>query len=153
MAMSSLRRLYYRLSLFYWKVFQPTTVGVRILLIKNKKVVLVKHSYQTQWYIPGGGVRKRETYEEAIKREVKEEFDGTIISMKLFGVYTNFYEGKNDHIIIFASSNFKVGKTKSGEVEDIRQFSLNRLPSNISPGSKRRIAEYSRGSYSNSSKW
>ena len=54
-------RLLYKLNLFYWKIFKPTTVGVRILLIKEGKIILVKHTYQDCWYIPGGGVKKRET--------------------------------------------------------------------------------------------
>ena len=97
--MSMIRKMYYNLNLIRWNFFKPITVGVKILLIKNNSVVLVMHSYQDDWYLPGGGIEKGETLEEAILREAKEEFNCKIKSMKLFGVYTNFYEGKNDHVI------------------------------------------------------
>lgn len=136
------RKIYYNLSLLRWKIFKPITVGVKILLIKNNSIVLVKHVFQGYWYVPGGGVNKSETLEEAIRREAREEFNGKIKSIKLFGAYTNFYESKNDHVIVFSSDNFEIGDKSSGEIEQVRIFPLNELPKKISPGSKRRIKEY-----------
>ena len=139
--MRALPRFLYKLNLLYWKIFKPTTVGVRILLIEEGKVVLVKHTYQDRWYLPGGGVRKRETVEEAVKREVHEELGSEIRSMELFGVYSNFFEGKNDHIAVFLTDDFSIGKAGSSEIEKVKTFPINGLPSNTSPGSRRRIEE------------
>lgn len=151
--MISLHKLLYKLRLFYWKIFKPITVGVRILLIKEGRVVLVRHTYQDYWYIPGGGIKKSETIEQAIKREIKEELNGKIHSMELFGVYSNFFENKNDHIIVFLSQDFTINKKVSNEIEATKTCSLNNLPDNISSGSKRRINEFTAMKRRNFGEW
>ncbi len=142
--MTLLPRLLYKLNLLYWKILKPTTVGVRILLIKEGEIVLVKHTYQDCWYLPGGGVKKGETIEEAVKREVNEELSGEIHLMELLGAYSSFFEGKNDHIVVFLSEDFSVGEKSSGEIEEVKTFPIGDLPDNVSPGSKRRIDEFLR---------
>lgn len=92
--MTLLPRLLYKLNLLYWKILKPTTVGVRILLIKEGEIVLVKHTYQDCWYLPGGGVKKGETIEEAVKREVNEELSGEIHLMELLGAYSSFLKAR-----------------------------------------------------------
>ena len=128
-----------------WKIARPTTVGVRILLTTNGSILLVKHTYQDYWYLPGGGVKKHETIYEAIHREIREEIGGTIGDIKLFNVYSSFVDGKNDHIILFVSNDFDYtaseGK-RDKEIEQVRQFTLDELPTNVSPGTRRRIEEF-----------
>ncbi len=52
-------------------VRNPFTLGVRVIVEdRNSRVLLVRHSYVTGWYLPGGGVDKGETMEEAACREV-----------------------------------------------------------------------------------
>jgi NUDIX domain-containing protein len=51
----------------YWKLFRPMTLGVRVLLVKESSVVLVQHSYMDGWFLPGGGVKKGERFEAAIR--------------------------------------------------------------------------------------
>jgi len=75
---------------------------------------------------------------------VGEELGGEVRSMELFGVYSNFFEGKNDHIVIFLTNNFSIGKTGFKEIEEVKTFPINDLPNNISPGSQRRIDEFLR---------
>jgi ADP-ribose pyrophosphatase YjhB (NUDIX family) len=94
--MNKIRTLPYRIAVFWWKITKPKTFGARALLIKNESILLVKHSYGPFWYLPGGGLKRGETYEEALKREMKEELNAEIFSLKLLGVYNSTFEGKND---------------------------------------------------------
>ncbi|MDQ0343857.1 8-oxo-dGTP pyrophosphatase MutT (NUDIX family) [Lederbergia wuyishanensis] len=48
-------------------------------MIQDEKVLLVKHTYQNHWYLPGGGVEKSETLERAIRRECKEEIGADLL--------------------------------------------------------------------------
>lgn len=128
-----------------WKVVKPITVGVRIILIDNNKVLLVKHTYDDHWYLPGGGVKKRESFEEAICRELEEELGIEIDGMNLFGVYNNFSEGKNDNIIIFESENFQMNNKKSIEIEEFKFCEIDDTLKGLSPGTKRRLKEYLEG--------
>ena len=128
-----------------WRYFvtRPITVGVRVLLIREKEVLLVKHTYEPYWYIPGGGVKKGETITQAIRREAAEEVGATLEALRLFGVYTNFYEYKSDHVIVFVCEEFTVKGQRSLEIEHFDFFQMDNVPQNISPGSHRRIIEYS----------
>ena len=50
-------------------------VRVAVILIKDERILLVKHRKQQRsyWVLPGGTVAKRETIEETAKREIREE--------------------------------------------------------------------------------
>ena len=59
---------------FYWFVFRPQTRGVKVLILWQGKALLVRLGYaHRSWTIPGGGVHSEESYEEAARREIKEE--------------------------------------------------------------------------------
>lgn len=133
----------------YWKTFRPQTLGVRAILIKDDKILLVKHTYSDSWFLPGGGMKKGETFENALKRELNEELDITVQNLKLHGVYNNFYEGKNDNIFVFIAKDFEILSNTDAEIEYFGFFEYNNLPEKTSPGTRRRIEEFleGKGSY------
>lgn len=145
--MKSLARLLYLINRLRWYVTRPITVGVRLILMADQTVLLVKHTYQPHWYLPGGGVKKGETLEQAARREIAEEVVAKLGRLRLFGVYTNFYEHKSDHVIVFSCDNVTLmGQTgHKREIERSEFFDLDSLPDNVSPGSRRRIREYVSG--------
>lgn len=57
---------------------------------KNGKMVLVNHP-KTGWMPAGGGIESRETYQEALVREVKEETNMRVIYQELIG-FQDIYE-------------------------------------------------------------
>lgn len=130
----------------YWRLLRPTTIGVRALLLtKDKKIYLILHNYSNKFYLPGGKVKKGESLEKAVKREIKEEIgDVEYQSLEVFSTYFNNFEFKCDYITVFVAFISNEIKTKSDfiEVDEARIFNLNKLPDNISPGTKRRILEY-----------
>jgi 8-oxo-dGTP pyrophosphatase MutT (NUDIX family) len=106
---------------------------------------LVKHTYQSHWYLPGGGVNKGETIEEAARREADEELGAELGDLHLVGVYTNFYENKDDHVIVFSCDAFTLTGQTDHEIERFDFFRIDDLPDNVSPGSLKRIQEYTDG--------
>jgi 8-oxo-dGTP pyrophosphatase MutT (NUDIX family) len=144
--MKTLPRLFYQLNRLLWRITRPTTVGVRLILVKDQTVLLVRHTYQPHWYLPGGGVKKGEMVEAAARREVDEEFGAKLGDLRLFGVYTNFYEHKNDHVVVLSCEDFTLTGKTDREIEDLDFFRFDDLPAGISPGSMRRIREYVDGS-------
>jgi len=54
-------KMAYRLAQLYWFTVRPVTLGVRVLMVSDEKVLLVRHSYQQAWFLPGGGVKRGET--------------------------------------------------------------------------------------------
>ena len=140
-------RLLYKLDRLRLYITRPITIGVRLILTNDQTILLVKHTYQQRWYLPGGGVKKAETLEQAARREMAEEVGARLGQLRLFGVYTNFYEYKNDHVIVFSCDDFTLtGETdQKHEIENSGFFDLDNLPADLSPGSKRRIQEYTSG--------
>jgi 8-oxo-dGTP pyrophosphatase MutT (NUDIX family) len=91
----------YALNRLRWRVSRPITVGVRLILVREGVLVLVKHTYQQHWYLPGGGVGRGESLEQAARREAQEELGARLGTLHLFGAYSNFFEYKSDHVIVF----------------------------------------------------
>jgi len=135
-------RILYHIHRLWWRLTRPVTMGVRLILEQDDRVMLVKHTYQRQWYLPGGGVRRRETLEQAARREAAEELGASLGELRLFGVYSNFFEHKSDHVIVFSCSEFAFTGQSDREIETFAAFHIDELPEGLSPGSRRRIEEY-----------
>ncbi|TSA56598.1 NUDIX hydrolase [bacterium] len=54
-----------------------------------------------QWWFPGGRIRKGETLEEALYREVKEETGLEVIKSKLVNVYSRIFNERHDITIAY----------------------------------------------------
>ncbi|TAL65025.1 MAG: NUDIX domain-containing protein [Legionella sp.] len=121
------------------------TLGARaIVLNAEQQVLLVKHTYQPHWYLPGGGVNKGESVRAAVIRELQEEV-GIIVSdtdVDLFGIYHSRLQGVNDYPIIYVVKNYSNSPAYSREIEQQGWFAYDALPEMISPGTKRRLDEY-----------
>lgn len=66
-------RLAYAALKLKWRVLRPITIGVRMVVMRDGAVLLVRHTYQTGWFFPGGGMNRGETPREAAEREAWEE--------------------------------------------------------------------------------
>lgn len=139
----------------YWKIFRPKTLGVKLILINDGKVLLVEHNHTKGHFLPGGGIKNGEIFDQAIKREIFEEIGFRIENLNLFGVYQNTREGKIDTIVTFFSTDpLDVNKVKlSNEISRVDFYHLNSLPPNISPGSKKRIEEYQSKNFPIAKEW
>jgi ADP-ribose pyrophosphatase YjhB (NUDIX family) len=134
-----------------WRVTRPRTIGVWALLLDGRdRVLLVRHTYSEHWYLPGGGVKKGESVEAALHRELAEEVAITDAQVeRVLGVYYSRREGKDDHVVIFAARTRSEGDDPQRpdvlEIEAVGWFPLDALPATTSPATRRRIAEYQRG--------
>ena len=120
------------------------TLGSRaIVLNPQNQVLLVKHTYQPHWYIPGGGVKKRESAKAAVLRELKEEVGLSVIGEpELFSIYHHTYLGVSDYPIIYIVKNYSLTNVSSPEIEKMGWFDYGNLPEMTSPGTMRRLNEY-----------
>lgn len=133
----------------YQSILGICTLGARALVLnQNKEILLVKHTYQPHWYIPGGGVKRGESVKAALFRELQEEVGVTVLGEpQLLGIYHHRYLGVNDYPIIYVIDNFSIAHANSPEIEQIGWFAYDNLPEMTSPGTKRRLDEYfSKGS-------
>ena len=150
--MSWHHRLISRAARLYWRVRKPRTLGVRaVVLDENDRVALVRHTYTDQWYLPGGGVKKGESFETALHRELKEEVALSNARIeRVLGVYHSRRDSKDDHIVIFAvrvadSAAQDLRPADLMEIEEVRWFAMDGMPAEVSPATRRRLAEYRAG--------
>ena len=116
-----MKKLIYKIFLFYWWIFRPHTYGIKVLLKHGNKILLISNSYDiySKWNIPGGGYNnKKETKEKACVREIREELGINIQLNKLthIGEYYSEAEYKKDHVNIYLyelSLDFNLSQIKT----------------------------------------
>lgn len=74
-------------------------LAVRLIIIKNKRVLLINNRRDNFYYFIGGKVNPGETIEAAAKREIEEEacMDINIRLVKPLYIYELIREGKQKH--------------------------------------------------------
>ena len=123
---------------------RAVTLGVRALVLEGRSVFLVRHTYRSGWYLPGGGVERGESAEEAIVRELREE--GGILCAErpiLHGFYRN---QAHDHVACYIIRRFETtARAPDLEIAEAGFFSVDALPEGTSPATRARLAEVLRG--------
>lgn len=76
-------------------------VRVGVVIIKDGKILLVRHQKEnrTYWLLPGGGVDEGETLEECAKRELTEETGLQIELGKPIFISDTIYPKNDKHVI------------------------------------------------------
>ena len=94
----------YRMMRVYWAVRRPTTNGALVTVWNRGEVLLVRNSYVNYHTLPGGYLRRGETSRQAALRELREEVGVAANSddLTLLIDETHDWEGKHDHVSIFA---------------------------------------------------
>lgn len=128
----------------YWRIARPRTRGARVILLDDRgRVGLVRHTYQDDLYLPGGGVRRRESFLDALKRELAEELGVTIDAAELQGEYLNTYGGKRDRVAVFVVRGWGgSAEPRAREIDELVWVEPEALPPDVSRGSRRRIDEF-----------
>jgi 8-oxo-dGTP pyrophosphatase MutT (NUDIX family) len=130
---------------FYWRFARAVTLGVRAVVIDREgRVFLVKHSYVSGWHLPGGGVEAGETITQALARELREEGNIELDTpARLYGMYFNDRDSPRDHVALFVVRNFHQSAAPVPDHEIIAHgfFSAGELPGDTTAGTRARISE------------
>ena len=128
-----------------WFFTRPIKVGVSVILVTpDKMVLLVRHSYRGELHTPGGNLDKNEIFEDAAKRELKEELNVQVDNLKLFTIKQCFKKFKSQIILIFISELTKEPEINIDEVEIIeaKWYPIDDLPKDTSEATKETVLEY-----------
>jgi 8-oxo-dGTP pyrophosphatase MutT (NUDIX family) len=133
---------------FIWRPWlrlsRGMTLGARVATFDSAgRVLLVKQSYDPHWILPGGGVDRGETIEQAGIRELREE--ASVIAeapLRLHGFHSNHASFPGDHVASFVLHRFsRQDWSPSAEITAAQFFDPSHLPNNMNSGSARRIHE------------
>jgi hypothetical protein len=115
-----------RARLFHWYFLlrRPMTLGVRVLVRdKSGAVLLVRHSYVAGWHLPGGGVERGETAQDAARKELMEE--AAIESLGEFELAGFMPIGRHRLAIMWCCSSFVNGVRKNRSSQPARFWRRN----------------------------
>ena len=129
----------------YWRLIRSQTLGVQCIVIRDgKEILLVRHSYVRGWHLPGGGVERHESLEQALERELLEEAGLRIKGKpRLHGIFANFQRFGGDHIAVYIVNDWERVGDRSSKFEILEQrfFAVDSLPAGLIEGANRRVAE------------
>jgi ADP-ribose pyrophosphatase YjhB (NUDIX family) len=130
----------------YFVLKRPMTLGVRAMVLNEAEgtVFLVRHTYVPGWYLPGGGVERRETARQALAKELREEGNIELTGEpELFGLYYNNRSSIRDHVALYVVKRFNqtAPRLPDREIADCGFFPLGALPEATTQSTRRRIAE------------
>jgi len=128
----------------YWRLRRGFAVDMRGAVIDDGgRILLVRDRYQPGWHFPGGPLKRRETMEKALARELEQA--GVLLAGKpeLFGLYANFSGFPSDHVALFVVRHWqqpKIPEPTRGIVEQ-GFFAKDALPKEIDESALTRVRE------------
>jgi ADP-ribose pyrophosphatase YjhB (NUDIX family) len=127
------------------RFLRPMTLGVRGLVVdRDNRVLLVRHTYVPGFFLPGGGAESGETLEEALTRELAEEGNIRLTApAQLFGVYFNKRVSRRDHVAFYIVRDFEqiAPHAPDYEIAEAGFFPLDALPPGVTPATRARLRE------------
>ena len=126
------------------RLVRGLTLGVRGMVVDEAgRVLLIQHTYTPGWHMPGGGVERGETIEQALARELVEEAGIEMTGRpRLLSVHSNHVIFPGDHVLVYRVDHWRAVKaTSRGEIHAVEWFAPDALPDEITSGTRRRIEE------------
>lgn len=129
-----MRRLVYRLAYqglrVWWLVRRPEVSGVKCVLTRGDRVLLVRHTYGPRvWDLPGGTMKPDEDPMKTAGREIQEELGLVIDDWTRLGEISNTLDHRRDRLYVFAAETGADQLTiDRGEVATAKWFARTELP-------------------------
>jgi len=121
----------------------PSTFGVAAIVEDDDgRVLLVKHTYQPGWLLPGGGVARGEPPEQALLRELREEV-GLVraAAPELVRVHTLRAGWVTNVVALFRVRGAEIHFQPNIEIRDAAFYPRDALPNGTPWSVRRRIEE------------
>jgi NADH pyrophosphatase NudC (nudix superfamily) len=122
-----------------------------IYINEKEEVLLVFRNDTNNWGLIGGYMELGETFEETVKREIKEELNISVNSLNFYGIFSGkefFHEYPNGDkvfsvIALFVTNSLDEAiRVDHQEVSKYQFFNKNELPNNMTKITKLLLQEY-----------
>lgn len=126
------------------------TLGALFIAVDaDGKVLMVRNSYNpAHWRLPGGALKKHESFRQGAIREASEEVgiqidpDDPGAKVELYGLYLNMVGRWQNHIAMYIMEGWTRKEVSTWEVAEVALFDPTALPPNVAPAHRRRIEEW-----------
>ena len=128
-------RVAYRVLQVIWLVRRPAKVGVKCLLVNDRRILLVRHTYGDRvWDLPGGALRRREAPLDGARREMREELGVGDATWTSLGAVHGTVHHRRDTIHCYRADLPSPALTLDlGELAVAQWFAPARLPDDLGP--------------------
>lgn len=120
---------------FFSAKFMVSVSGV--VLNSEGQILLQRHRHWVPevWGLPGGIIRRKETIEQALAREVREETGLAIDSVELLKMVSGYKYRMEAYCVahLVETGKAPVMKLQKNEVLEARFYPFNELPANLLP--------------------
>jgi 8-oxo-dGTP pyrophosphatase MutT (NUDIX family) len=129
----------------WWFVRRPYTRGVKCAVRdENGRVVFVRHTYgdRRSWELPGGGLRRREDPEVAVRREMREELGIELEGLRAVGRFEAYGNHKRTELHCFeaAPAGGAALRVDAGELAEVRWALPDAPPRPLGPDAAQLLA-------------
>ncbi|BDI61896.1 NUDIX domain-containing protein [Qipengyuania nanhaisediminis] len=129
----------------YWRCWRkPPIAGVSVIIANSEgEILLLRHSYGPPvWGLPGGGLKEGEDPAQCARREVLEEVGIALGQLTLVSHFAEVISGAPHTAHVFAARSDAEPRPDMREVIAARFFPPDRLPEELGPTMRRRIAAW-----------
>ena len=123
-------RLAHRIRLRWWRLRKPRLTGCRVLAIDSEaRVLLVRHSYGSgYWMPPGGGMAQGEDAVDAARRELLEETGCRLEWAARLDLVEEQLHGAGNSVHVVAGLTLDAPRPDRREIVEAAFFALHALP-------------------------
>lgn len=105
-------------------------VGMVALVVKKEQLLLIRHSYQYAWALPGGWMKRGEGLHQTMEREIEEEIGLKTKVVDIFEVRSVRKKPVIDVAVVCEIVGGEI-KVDGVEAEEARFFPVAELPKDI----------------------
>ncbi len=138
-----LRNAALRLFMTLRAIWAPTVLGVAALVLDDEgRVLLVRHSYNPGWRLPGGGVGRGEPPQDAVLRELGEEVGLSGGRASFVSLHSRKAGWATMVVALYRVDAGKLDFRPNLEIREICFADPRHPPEGATPATLRRLSEY-----------
>ena len=123
-------------------ISSPTVMGVAgAVYDESGRILLVRHSYNPGWRLPGGGVDRGEPPRDAILRELREEVGLAGGEAEFFGLYVRKAGWVTSVVALYRIRGGTVNFRPNLEIREICYADPKAPPDGLTPAARKRLKE------------